>query len=473
MNNHLRTLSSILSCGLLAAIAACDASTEVIEERPGATSVEFSFNVLPDKAASAMDKALEDSTAVLVSIEDDQGNPVYTLARQDLFEFSGDYVAQPLSLLPGNYQLTEFVVIDGNDDALYVAPVDASPLAYLVDIPLPVAFGISTDTVTTVRPQVLSTETFTPEDFGYTGLGIGDDTIVDVFDFLIAAQVYNPGTSALEMTTADLDVQNENGDSLFQGPMIAGTNQITVQDGHAEYHIAITKSGYETFTTTMTAAELAAHFDSNGSGPLIAVLQEPVESLIENATATARTTANAPEDASGNPMRAVDGSGIDAATGAHDIGSWPHSWVSGDQGGSSNLNEWFQVDLGCVRELTRTRIYNGNEPGYGLLPLRRIAQADLYVSADETPGAVPTDNQSGNGWTLVTANAAFTQASGRNDYGANPAYAMPDEFDLSGLQARHVALNIDAQGGMDQWGVFYVQIAEFQVFAQGAGNCLP
>lgn len=196
----------------------------------------------------------------------------------------------------------------------------------------------------------------------------------------------------------------------------------------------------------------------------LAAAPAAADTLVEGAVATALSQANA-DGVHGSPMRAVDGSGWDQATGAHQSGSWLHSWVSADKGRARNLNEWFRVDLGGAHELSRVRVYNGNEGQFDLARSRRVVQADLYISTEVNPGPVPMNNASGNGWILIEANVRFDRAPGRSNYGAE-GQAIPTELDLQGRTARHVALNIDEQGGEDRFGAYHVQIAEFQVFAQ-------
>lgn len=52
-------------------------------------------------------KAVENASALVVSIEDAAGAVAYGSERVELYDFDGTYLSHPLSLLPGSYALTE------------------------------------------------------------------------------------------------------------------------------------------------------------------------------------------------------------------------------------------------------------------------------------------------------------------------------------------------------------------------------
>jgi hypothetical protein len=269
-NNY--SLPILTSLSLL--VSACNGIDH--RSRTDHASVEFLFDIAVSKTLSVASdslKNLEDAAALVVSIEDAAGVSVYDSEEVALYSFDGTYLSHPLSLVPGSYKLTEFLVIDVGGNVLYATPLEDSELAYLVGDPLSIAFDISTDGVTTVRPQVLSTAEHLPEDFGYVSFG---PEVVDVLDFLVAAFVYDDATQTLVMTTATIEVTNGSGEVLYTGDLNAVTNRVTVPDGYAQYKVTITKSGYDLYTQDFTAAELASYFDSTANGPLEVVLQKTI-----------------------------------------------------------------------------------------------------------------------------------------------------------------------------------------------------
>jgi hypothetical protein len=84
-------------------------------------------------------------------------------------------------------------------------------MAYLVDQPLPISFNINKDEITTLEPEVLSTEGYTPDDFGYVNFGLNE---VEIFDFLITVFKYNSSIENFELTDAELLITSED-DTLY------------------------------------------------------------------------------------------------------------------------------------------------------------------------------------------------------------------------------------------------------------------
>lgn len=260
---------------MLVFVNGCHTGDTGATQRPGETSVEISIRVQDiageGKSASVMSKALADATAVLVTIADSTGADVYDAHRVDLYSFGDDHVSAPISLLPGSYSLTEFLAVDSIGAVLYATPLAGSDLAYLVDEPAPIGFSVTQDNVTTIRPEVLSTESNAPEDFGYVSFA---PEVVETFDFLVAAFMYDSASGSFVLTTADIAVANENGDSLYAGALAGITNQITVQSGHAQYDVTVSKGGYQSYVGSFTENELASYFSSAENGPLEVVFAE-------------------------------------------------------------------------------------------------------------------------------------------------------------------------------------------------------
>lgn len=189
----------------------------------------------------------------------------------DLYDFNGTYLSHPLSLLPGSHALTELLVVDAAGSVLYATPMEGSNLAHLVADPLAISFDVTKDAVTTVRPEMLSTKAYVPEDFGYASF---EPAIVEVLDFLVGVFVYDATVDELVLTTASIEVTNESSTVLYTGSLDALTNQVSVPAGHAPYRVTIDKPGYSVYTQDFTEAELAAFFDSATDGPLEMVLHE-------------------------------------------------------------------------------------------------------------------------------------------------------------------------------------------------------
>ncbi len=283
--HHKSKWQTCLYISLAAALlsAACqDGNTGA--SHPGDSSVEFGFTINGSQSAALRSvvatKNLDLARAVLVTITDGNGNAVYDNERIELFRFNDDSVSRPISLAPGDYQLERFLVLDSEDSALYATPRENAPLAHLVSDPLPISFSVSEDVITTVRPEVLSTDQATPEDFGYASFGLNDGAIVETIDFAIAVSVYDEANGVLILTDGDLAVTTNTDDLVFQGNLEPITNHITVPDGYASYRLLVTKPGFEPDVQTLSAEELKARFASQDQGPIsVVLLPAPIQPL--------------------------------------------------------------------------------------------------------------------------------------------------------------------------------------------------
>ncbi|HEY4788979.1 MAG TPA: hypothetical protein VIH57_23175, partial [Bacteroidales bacterium] len=197
---------------------------------------------------------------------------LYSSERIDLYNMNGYYISKPISLVPGSYKLTKFMVVDKDNNVLYVTPMEGSAKAYLVNDPLPIGFSVQKDQVTKVVPQVISAAGSKPEDFGYATFSFD---VVKTFDFLIGVFVYNESVQNFEMTTAHLSIATDSG-WVYQKDVPAATDTITVKDGQSKYILTVTKDGYNTWVDTLTASELKKYF----AKPLIVILEKGDEKKV-------------------------------------------------------------------------------------------------------------------------------------------------------------------------------------------------
>lgn len=236
---------------------------------PGVAAIEFSPG-LTETADWITATSLDDAASLIVTIESFDGSAVvYDSEQVALYRFGENHLSQPLSLQPGSYRLTEFLVVDTENNIIYATPLEGSPLAHLVTDPLAISFDITTDRVTTVHPQVVSTEQRTPQQFGYVAFGFD---VVEVLDFLVAAFVYDESSNDLALTEAAVEVVGDGDEVLYSNDLEAITSHVRVIASHSQYRVTVSKPGYEIYSETFSAAELAAYFDAEG--PLKVLLHE-------------------------------------------------------------------------------------------------------------------------------------------------------------------------------------------------------
>ncbi len=240
---------------------------------PAEGRVEFTFEVIENadggRKGSAGRTEADIPSKVVISIEDDLGNPVYTLEELTLFEFNGSYVTEPLILQVGNYKLTEYLVLDDEEATIYATPQEGSDLDYLVNDPLPIDLVVAANASTSLAPQVISTEELTPADFGYTDSNF---EFVATFDMLISVFVQNATTGAFEPTDATLTVTaTAETTELYSKAISSGIVQLKLTDGYDNYTVQVDKAGYNSYSADFTQAEMKAFF----TNPLIVNLFPP------------------------------------------------------------------------------------------------------------------------------------------------------------------------------------------------------
>lgn len=202
----------------------------------------------------------------VISIESSDNEEVYQNETVEILQFGTNYISEPLDLQPGNYRLIKFMLLNDNMEVIYASPLSGSDKAYLVDKPLPIGFGIDSNEVTKVVPEVLSTENSEPSEFGYVAF---DFNVVETFDFLIGVFRYNYELENLELVSSNIEVYGD--DKLIYSDSLSNkTSKITLRSDYNSYKINIIKPNFKSYTKEFTREELQGHFTS----PLMVILEE-------------------------------------------------------------------------------------------------------------------------------------------------------------------------------------------------------
>ena len=202
--------------------------------------------------------------SILITIENESGETILDQEVLKLTKLNKEFITKPISLVSGNYKIVDFMVIYDLDEVIYITPKEGSPLAYLVDQPVPITFSISKNLVTKLAPWVISTLRKSPKDFGYSSFAF---TYVPTFDFLITLFAFNNETNSYELTEGSLQVK-AGGEIVFDSALCAGTVQITLPANHDTYELIVTKPLWETASNTYTQGELEQYYSEEDLGPL-------------------------------------------------------------------------------------------------------------------------------------------------------------------------------------------------------------
>ncbi|MCG8474305.1 MAG: hypothetical protein MI784_02335, partial [Cytophagales bacterium] len=91
-------------------------------------------------------------------------------AKLPAIHTGGELYINPIALPVGEYRIKQLLLLDASDDILYLAPLDNSPMASLVDSPLPIDFSVNENSTTPLAIEILPYDGGPLEDYGYTSL---------------------------------------------------------------------------------------------------------------------------------------------------------------------------------------------------------------------------------------------------------------------------------------------------------------
>ena len=252
----------------------------------GFVEINFSLSNLKSVKATFSDTATTSTLKyVVISVEDFTGKYVKSSEKVELFNMNGNYISKPLSIQKGDYKLTSFFVLDGNDNVVYISPLKGSSKAYLVYNPLPLNFSVQTNMVTKINPEVLNASGNKPEDFGYATFNFN---IAQTFDFLLGTFIYDDLIKNYKLTSSAITILTDSvttylgslnvpsGILVSKYDSLGITNKISLPEQFNKYTLIISKSGYKTFKKTFTKEELKLHFRSADKGPLVVFLEKGI-----------------------------------------------------------------------------------------------------------------------------------------------------------------------------------------------------
>jgi hypothetical protein len=232
----------------------------------GKGKAEFSLSMPEEGAKSSSGSSLDSgimSFHIMVSIEDMEGNSVISDSLIPVYAFGTGFTSENVELQTGDYNLTKFLVINPSGTVIYAAPIEGSPLAYLVNDPLPLNFSIRADQVTTVAPEVLLVGDQTPGQFGYASFGM---QIIKPLGFWTICILDCPMCmSPTQLTTAKLTVYANNG-WHYTFKLEPAVNHLIIRGGSEIYYFVLEKEGYLPQKLQFTSKQL---IETTKENPLV------------------------------------------------------------------------------------------------------------------------------------------------------------------------------------------------------------
>jgi len=141
-----------------------------------------------------------------------------------------DYITSNIKVMAGNYELTQFLVLNDQDSILAAAPLSGSTKAASVSSSLPYAFSVTKNCSITVEPDIVTyTASDTPELYGYLSSSVN------------AVSLYDDFANSINLFSFDIlseIIKNKNGNIFISplsmvyafGLLYPGTGTITAEE---------------------------------------------------------------------------------------------------------------------------------------------------------------------------------------------------------------------------------------------------
>ena len=222
------------------------------------TKSEIEFNISVSnlsegtKSGNELKSALEidDAKTIVLTIQKANGESTnYNSGKINVYKMDDVFFSEKISLETGDYKLTQFLLLDADENTIYATPLSGSQQAQNIDNPLSLDFSNTKDQITSVTVEVLSTENLSPRDFGLVGFLFSE---TPTFSFLINVSKKGQMDSLItSMLTVTKDTY-----TYSQELKAVANNVVTIKDGLSDYTLTITKPGYIDILVTLSNENL-------------------------------------------------------------------------------------------------------------------------------------------------------------------------------------------------------------------------
>ena len=239
---------------LIASVLVVSCAEDAQENLPADGTINVSLTLPAEGSSSG--RSLDDPKPAYLLLSID-GPSQLSMKKVRIYPFEGSYLSEAITLMEGDYQLTDFIVLDETEEVIYAAPKQGSDLEGLVSVPLPMDFSVLPGEATKLTPEVIRTLNNEASQFGYTtfGLEVVETLMLTVFggdQFLeTELQVWDGDTF---VTTLALE-PNTNRVALPKGQEVY--TLVIEEHGFARYEGTITRTGLKEFETQPLVISLA------------------------------------------------------------------------------------------------------------------------------------------------------------------------------------------------------------------------
>lgn len=200
---------------------------------------------------------LLDSTPdmVVISIENALGEEVVSEQEVGLTISGERFILDPIVLPVGDYQITEFFVINSSDEMVFAVPTGVSILSDLVSFSLPIDFSIGVNTISTFEVEVIDTSDVSIDELGYASVSF---TVVPTIDILISLFRINDANTGFELVSGTLDYYGD-GEIIAIYDLEDKINQLRVRVDYDEVELLFQAVGFEGISITLSLEQLQAY----------------------------------------------------------------------------------------------------------------------------------------------------------------------------------------------------------------------
>jgi hypothetical protein len=249
--------TTLLLCLVYALFFSCseDEQPQAVEKE----KVQFSLNVATETSDGRVSAAIPAGSVASVEIAGPSGTITENLP---ILIFGESYLTDPLELPTGSHKLISFLILDENNEVLFAAPKEGSPLSPAVNNPLPQSFNVHKGKIKNVQVQVIEVGEQSPAAFGYASFGI---EVVNP----LAVTIFIEEEGALVMTDASGYIQaGDIPEPLQQFELAPKVNYISfIGYKDQPYFLTIDKAGYKSVSKQFT-------YDALGANPSITFVLE-------------------------------------------------------------------------------------------------------------------------------------------------------------------------------------------------------
>jgi hypothetical protein len=128
--------------------------------------VQFTLTPVPASGGRAGEIALPENSHAIISVAGSNGVSILSDHEISVQKNGDAYVTDPVELIPGDYVITDFMIVNDSED-LYVTPKKGAELAATITDALPYNFSVAEINASTINMRVMDVRNQDLQKFGY------------------------------------------------------------------------------------------------------------------------------------------------------------------------------------------------------------------------------------------------------------------------------------------------------------------